>query len=56
MSKIKNVTVHYPTPENKEEFDRRLNRVVAKHVIETYPPEVVDLIIKRLEELQEIGV
>lgn len=44
-SKIKNVTVHYPTPENQEEFDRRAARAVAKVLCEKYPPEVINQII-----------
>ena len=44
-SKIKNVTVHYPTPENQAEFDRRATRAVAKVLCEMYPSEVIDQII-----------
>lgn len=49
QNKIKKVTVHYPLPENKDEFDKRAARAVAKVLCEMYPPEVIDKIIEKLK-------
>lgn len=50
QSKIRKITVHYPTPENQEEFDRRAARAVAKVLCDMYPPQVIDEVIERLKE------
>lgn len=42
--------MHYPLPENKEEFDIRAARAVAKVLCEMYPPEVLDKIIEGLKK------
>lgn len=48
--KVRRVTVHYPTEENKEEFDRRAARAVAKVLCEKYPLETIDKVIEKLEK------
>lgn len=40
-----NVTVIYPAPENKEEFERRAARAVAKVLVDSLPPEQIDELI-----------
>ncbi|WP_192859244.1 hypothetical protein [Clostridium botulinum] len=54
LKKIKKVTVHYPTDENKEEFQRRAARAFAEVLCEKYPLEVIDKIIERLEREEQI--
>lgn len=49
-SKVRRVTVHYPTKENKEEFDRRAARAVAKVLCEKYPLETIDKVIEKLKD------
>ena len=40
-----NVRVHYPTPENKDEFDKRAAKAVAKVLYEVLPYEKIDELI-----------
>lgn len=47
--KIKNVTVHYPSSDNKAEFNRKAARAVAEVLCEKYPPKVIEQIIERLK-------
>lgn len=41
-----NVKVHYPTPENKDEFDKRAAKAVAKVLYEVLPYEKIDELIE----------
>ncbi|KEH91640.1 hypothetical protein Z962_p0014 (plasmid) [Clostridium botulinum C/D str. BKT12695] len=43
------VTINYPTEENKEEYERRKARAVAKVLIDTLPPQVIDKLVEKLE-------
>lgn len=50
-SKIKRVTIHYPeTKEGVEELNRRYNKALAKVLIETLPPNIIEDLIVRLEQ------
>ena len=49
MTKVRSVTVHYPTPENEEEYDRRAAKAVARALCNTLPPEVIDELLRRLK-------
>ncbi|MBU5269434.1 hypothetical protein [Clostridium cochlearium] len=50
VRKIKNVVVHYPTPENQEEFDKKAARAVAKVLFNMYPIEVIEQIIEEYKD------
>ncbi|WP_163255891.1 hypothetical protein [Clostridium sporogenes] len=54
LKKVKKVTVHYPTDENKKDFQRRSARSLAEVLCEKYPLEVIDKIIERLEIEEQI--
>ncbi|WP_443659017.1 hypothetical protein [Clostridium algidicarnis] len=54
--KIKKVTVHYPTKENEEEFQRRAAKSVAQVLFEMYPLYVIDKIIDNLENVEKSGI
>lgn len=47
---LKNLTfkVHYPSDENKEEFEIRFAKACAQILIDKYPPEVIDELIETL--------
>lgn len=49
-SKIRKVTVHYPTKENEEEFQRRAAQAFAKVLIKEYSPEVVKEFLKTVQK------
>jgi len=53
--KIKKVTVHYPTKENEEEFQKRAVKSVAQVLFEMYPLYVIDKIIDNLENVEKSG-
>lgn len=48
-SKIRKVTVHYPTPENEEEFQRRAAQAFAKVLIKEFSPEVISECLKEMK-------
>jgi len=51
-----NFKANYPLPENQEEFNQRAASAIARVLIQTYPPEVIDEIIdtyKRKKAKQE---
>lgn len=52
-SKIRTVTVHYPTGKKMEELEIRHAKAVTKVLCDTYPPEVIDIIIKKLKEAND---
>lgn len=54
--KIKKVTVHYPTKENEEEFQKRAARAAAKVLFEMYPQPIIDKIIDSLEVAEESDI
>ncbi|AEB75977.1 hypothetical protein [Clostridium botulinum] len=42
------VKVNYPAPENYSEYQRRKANVVAKILIDTLPPDIIEKIITKL--------
>lgn len=54
QNKIKSVTVHYPSKENEEEFQRRAANAVAKVLFQIYPSDVINKLIIALEESENI--
>lgn len=54
MSKVLSVKVHYPeTKEGMDELNSRYNKALAKVLIETLPPKVIDELIERLREQEQ---
>ncbi|MCD3232695.1 hypothetical protein IRP63_07150 [Clostridium botulinum] len=50
MSKIKSIKVNYPTTkEGMEKVQRKYTKTLAKILVKNYPPEVIEELIKRLE-------
>lgn len=52
MKSLENVTItiHYPTPENQEEYDRRLARVYVGILTKELSEGSIDRLIKLLKE------
>lgn len=48
-----NITIHYPLPENQEAFEERVAEAVARVIVETVPPEIVDEMIELYKKKKE---
>ncbi|CAG7840928.1 hypothetical protein Z959_08010 [Clostridium novyi B str. ATCC 27606] len=56
MGKIKNVKVNYPTTkEGMEKLQRNYTKTLANILVKNYPPEVIEELIKRLENDNQIS-
>ena len=44
------ITINYPTLENKDAFEKRVGKAVAKVLIETLPPKQIDELIETYNE------
>ena len=53
-SVIKSITVHYPLPENQEEFDRRFAKAAVNTLKKKFEPEVILAAIERLEQEEKL--
>ncbi|BDR81061.1 4-alpha-glucanotransferase [Clostridium tetani] len=44
------IKINYPTEENKDAFEKRVGKAVAKVLIETLPPQKIDELIEKYKE------
>ncbi|WP_164508975.1 hypothetical protein [Clostridium rectalis] len=50
-SEVKEVIVHYPEGENKEEFNKKASEAVIKILCDKYPKEVIEEVLDKLSKL-----